>query len=385
MSHPVFSSGPSLLKCGGPALARRLSACAYECSILTLSLLVLSCGRVPIDPRVSDRAAPSAGDWVTATALTRTTGILDRATMAPLALQARAGEVPIRFYVDEWPAWSPDGRWITFHRTLPSSYGPPGLYIVSRYGGTPRLLLSGNYLFPREVSFSPDGRRLVCNDGNQLTFVDLGTGAVTRPMFTDNGAAYPDWSPDGRSVAYGRIFLRGFPPEPPDSAGLHVFDVISGVDRPLRHGADVLPSAIPQWVRNGSALALIYGDYDNFYLGLATVDGREFNPLLSVPFPKRLWNLQHLEPARPRAGPLATESLVLQVVWRELEHTYRITVDPVAISERRPLGPLDFLSPDGREVVVISGAPDSLGVLFVGHADAPPQAKRMQLTHYAPP
>lgn len=294
-------------------------------------------------------------------------------------------DIPLRAVVDDHPAWSPDGRLIAFHRRYPSSYGPPGLYVVSRHGGEPRLLLPGGFFFPREVSFSPDGDRLVCSNGNHLTFVDL-TGAVTRPMYTDNGIAFPDWSPDGRSVVYARRFRSQFPLEPADSAGLHIFDVASALDRPLRHGDDVLPSGPVRWIRGGTGVAVLHAVGGDPRLSVASLDGREFSTLMSVPFPKLLWNLQHLGPARPRSGPLATEALVMLVLSQVIDRTLHVTIDPLVISDRPLLGIFDALSPSGREVAVIRPDPaDSLGVLYVGQADAPPQARLKQLTRYDPP
>jgi hypothetical protein len=303
------------------------------------------------------------------------------------ALPPHAQAIPMRAVVDDYPAWSPDGRWIAFHRRYPSRYGPAGLYLVSRYGGEPRWLMPGNLVYPRELSFSADGRRLVCSYNGQLAFVDLATGMVSAPMYTDNGVAHPDWSPDGRSIVYARRFLRGFPPEPPDSAGLHLFDVSSGIDRPLRHGDTVLPSGPVRWIRNGRALVVIHGTTSgDQLLSVATLDGREFATIHSVSVPKLLWSLQHLRPARPAVGPLATESLVMLVIGRAIERTLQVTIDPFVISDRPLLGLWDALSPTGREVVVVRPDPaDSLGVLYVGQANGPPQARMLQLTRYEPP
>jgi WD40 repeat protein len=296
------------------------------------------------------------------------------------------GSTPLRAVVDDYPAWSPDGRLITFHRRYPSRYGPPGLYVVPRHGGVPRLLLTGGFFFPSEVSFSPDGERLVCNNANQLVFVNLQSGAISRPMYTDNGATCPDWSPDGHSVVYYRVFLDGFPAEPPDSAGLHIFDVKTGLDRLLWSGYGAEPAGPSKWIRNGTALAMLHGDNTGWHFSVAALDGSEFNRVLSVATPEFLWNLQHLNPARPRSGPRATESVVMLVVGRPIERTLQVTIDPVAISQRQTLGLWDAVSPDGREVAVIRPDPaDSLGVLYVGHADASPHAGMLQLTHFDPP
>ncbi len=361
------------------------------CLLLIPTLaMIASCDHHPIAPTAATR--PTVSEALSPDAMRALPTSEPQTPGKPvandlMALPPGKGSVPLRTVVDDYPAWSPDGRMIAFHRRYPSSYGPPGLYLVPRHGGTPRLLLQGGFFFPREVSFSPDGQRLVCSNANQLVFVDLGSGAISRPMFTDNGAAFPDWSPDGRNVVYGRIFRSQFPPEPPDSSGLHVFDIASGLDRPLRYGDTVLPSGFARWIRDGTALVFIHGHSNGDQsLSLATLDGRDFFTVFSVRAPKLLWSPQHLDPARPGAGPRATESLVMLVIGRAIERTLQVTLDPVAISDRRLLGLWDALSPTGREVAAIRPDPaDSLGVLYVGQADAPPQARMLQLTRYEPP
>ena len=355
--------------------------------VIATIVAIASCDHLPMTPADAPRPGVTLSQMSGASSTLALDGQWD---MDQVAKHHFADQpVPLRAVVDESPAWSPDGRLIAFHRRFPSSYGPPGLYVVPRHGGKPRFLLPGGFFFPREVSFSPDGERLVCNDGNQLAFVDLRTGAISRPLYTDNGATYPDWSPDGGSVVYGRIFLRRFPPELADSAGLHLLDVASGIDRPLRYGDDVLPSGSAQWIRNGAALALIHADFGNLILSVATLDGLQFSPLYSVPIPKLLWNLQHVGPARSRARALTTESIVMLVIGRTIEKTLQVTIDPFTVSERPLLGLWDALSPTGDEVAAVRPDPsDSLGVLYVEKLDAPPvplQARVTQLTRFDPP
>lgn len=364
-----------------------------HCLVLLATVMVVaSCDRHPIAPAVETRSSlvqPQLPEPFRALSWDDPSMPLHAAVDDQAAVPPGGQSTPLRAVVDDHPAWSPDGRFIAFHRRYPSSYGPPGLYIIPHHGGEPRLLLPGGFFFPREVSFSPDGQRLVCSDNNQLAFVDIATGAVSRPLFTDNGAGFPDWSPDGRFVAYGRKFLSQFPREPVDSAGLHVLDVATGLDRPLRHGDAVLPSGFARWIRGGQGLAFIHGGSGGVQsLSVATLDGREFFTVMSVPFPKLLWNLQHLGSARPRSGPLATESLVMLVIGAPaaIERTLQVTTDPFVISDRRLLGLWDALSPTGRKVAVIRPDPaDSLGVLYVGQADGPPRARMKQLTRYEPP
>ena len=338
-----------------------------------IGLLLGSCDRVPGSPQGEHSLIDPSPD------------VSDIRGAAPNKAAGGGMVLPYAF-VDDSPAWSPDGRWIAFHRAVPSQYGPPGLYITSRDNGSPRLLLQGNALFPREVSFSPDGRRLVCNAGNQLVLVDLTTGQATRPMFTDNGAIHPDWSSNGRDILYQRASLRRFPPEPVDSAGLHIFDIESGVDRPLWSGFGALPAGPSKWIRNGRAVAVLHGDAAGYYLSAVALDGAYIERLASVPFPKWLANLQRIAPARPRAGPLATETIVALVFGEGGGQLLEVTTDPIAVTERMPAGLWDTLSPTGQEVVAIAPDPAySLGVLFLRETDASPHAKMRQVTQYDPP
>ncbi len=65
----------------------------------------------------------------------------------------------------------------------------------------PTLFTPGpRYLFS---TFSPDGRYLVANRGNQLRLIARDTGVtIDGSNLPDSRAAHPDWSPDGAHVAY---------------------------------------------------------------------------------------------------------------------------------------------------------------------------------------
>ena len=45
--------------------------------------------------------------------------------------------------VDDSPAWAPDGASIAFHRAFPSTYGPPGVYVLSMRSGAIRAAGGG--------------------------------------------------------------------------------------------------------------------------------------------------------------------------------------------------------------------------------------------------
>jgi Tol biopolymer transport system component len=121
--------------------------------------------------------------------------------------------------VDLAPAWSPDGRYIAFHR---HTEGEDGIILVPALGGPERKLypprLGGN----RGVGlggWSPDGKFLAFSEnipGQELVGISvlsvdsLDKRAVTSPppsVFM--GDYYPRFSPDGRTLAFLRKFIPG--------------------------------------------------------------------------------------------------------------------------------------------------------------------------------
>src|SRR6266545_1956612 len=168
--------------------------------------------------------------------------------------------VPVRWgtgTIDFALAWSRDSQWIAFRRQAPSAYGPPGMYMVHRTGGALRYVYGpADLFFPREASFSPDGRFIAAVDfGRQLVTVDLATLEVRRPLYTQTEVWHPDWSPDGRSILYSQ-FYAGNPATTADSLGLFLFDVARGTTRPLRWGPDPVYSFYPRWSPDGRLIAM---------------------------------------------------------------------------------------------------------------------------------
>jgi Tol biopolymer transport system component len=137
------------------------------------------------------------------------------------------------------PAWSPDGGRIAFVLR-----DPPGMSVVSRAGGEPRVVESG--WNPYFLSWSPDGREIVFEYGSpygvSVRAVDVATGVVT-------GLARgycPVWSPDGRVVAYvdygsiSLLFGGG-------NVGVPIATPPSGYR----------PGCVPAWSADGRKLAFV--------------------------------------------------------------------------------------------------------------------------------
>ena len=101
--------------------------------------------------------------------------------------------------LDRYPAWSPDGRKLLFHRQR-STGG--ALWIMNADGSGQRRLAAG--FWPR--TWSPDGRKVAFSRGSsslrEVYVVNAdGSGQrnLTRNPLHDS---QPGWSPDGRKIAF---------------------------------------------------------------------------------------------------------------------------------------------------------------------------------------
>ncbi len=144
--------------------------------------------------------------------------LLDGTRMSRLTFGASA---------DLFPVWSPDGTRIVF---ASNRSGPPSLYLKlvnGAVGDAQPILSAGRVKIPGgPTSWSPDGRFLLYNRGNDLWVLPM-VGAHTPSVFLKTPFDESDgvFSPDGRWVAYesnesGRyeIYVRPFhPPGAKDS------------------------------------------------------------------------------------------------------------------------------------------------------------------------
>ncbi len=101
--------------------------------------------------------------------------------------------------VDISPAWAPNGQLIAFSRL---SADGSSLYTVRPDGSQLTKITSTR--FAEHPQWSPDGRRIAF-DGDDKVFVIDANGSHETLLFagtTGNGPGMPAWSPDGRKIAY---------------------------------------------------------------------------------------------------------------------------------------------------------------------------------------
>lgn len=130
--------------------------------------------------------------------------------VADLTTGAQRTLTSARAMNDMTPSVSADGRTVAFARVSDSG---TDLYTVPFEGGTPRRITVGRGAISFSPSFSPDGQRLVFasdRSGHNEVYISDADGTNAEPLTTGsfgdrNYRAGPDWSPDGRLVAFASL------------------------------------------------------------------------------------------------------------------------------------------------------------------------------------
>jgi len=116
------------------------------------------------------------------------------------------------FGFNYYPAWSPDGRYIAFLHWKQNER--QGVFLIPALGGPPRKILEFDPPTKCDsgLSWSQDGRYLVSSYApenqpcqvKRISIEDLHVDALTSPPVPSTGDKDPQYSPDGRSLAFIR-------------------------------------------------------------------------------------------------------------------------------------------------------------------------------------
>jgi Tol biopolymer transport system component/DNA-binding winged helix-turn-helix (wHTH) protein len=262
--------------------------------------------------------------------------------------------------MDLSPAWSPDGRWITFLRFRPD--GKAGVFLTTPLSRAERQLteIASPWIrvgfFGPFLAWSPDSKWIVTADTISpespfgLVLISVETGekrALTSPPQKGGNDIAPAFSPDGRSLAFIRIL--SFPVS--ELYLLRLTDDLKPRGEPVRLTYEDRRTTSPVWSQDGREIIFASGDVFN----------------------SRLYRIALNEPGKPReiesvgeAGPVLAIShtgrrlaYVREVfdpnIWR-----LQIGADGAVVGTPARLSPstrVDFsqqFSPDGKKVAFVS-------------------------------
>ena len=166
---------------------------------------------------------------------------------------ARGGRARLVTRSGSTPVWSPDGRWIAFvdSRHVPKSHPcrdnddiacPYEVYVV-RPDGTGERRLTPPASGTTSPVWSPDGNKLVVSKSASLYLINFDGSGFRRLIKTGQGASFASWSPDGFRVAYSAD---------PD---IFITDLQGRTTQITSKAIGIGPAEAPQWSPDGRWIA----------------------------------------------------------------------------------------------------------------------------------
>lgn len=157
-------------------------------------------------------------------------------------------------------SFSRDSQWMAY-----VTY-PDGTLWRSKLDGTERLQLSFSPLRAYTPRWSPDGKWLAFGGsedlGQTMKLYRVSANGVNPPqqlLPTESGEWYPDWSPNGNQIVFGRAMR----PEAPVALDVHILDLPTGKVSDIRGSHGLFE---PQWSPDGRYITAVSADHDRLML-----------------------------------------------------------------------------------------------------------------------
>ncbi len=153
---------------------------------------------------------------------------------------------------ERFPAWSPDGKWISY---LSDASGKYDLILKDQTGRKETITIPlGSTTYYFEPTWSPDSKKLFFNDSHlNLYYVDIATKKVVKVDDDRLGAHtgrtsnhfQPTWSPDSRWIGYIKTL-------PNAVSALFIYNIESGKSQQITDGMSAVRG--PSFSRDGKYL-----------------------------------------------------------------------------------------------------------------------------------